>query len=308
MPTEPFRRLLDPDEAVTQIRRVIDLVSPLLREVINHATWAHQRCHGEMASGSVPDESFAALTLYRNVIEMSDAIDVLFQQSCIPSSIPLLRSSFEASLSLEYLLASDYTRRALAWYCDQIHGRIRIAQLGDHSTPEGRDFLNAMYPADPSRWPSLNDVRAEIDRYQDLLREPHLLQISTDYMNLPRPRRHWYSLYGGPSNIREMSVALNHRVEYDYLYRLWSSVAHASNLSSYFSVLPTGQPVFSSVRNPEDIKNAATYAISFLLRSTRAMIAHFRDGEDISRWYLSEVRPRWDALMSTQITINSIVQ
>lgn len=306
MTTEPFTRILDPDASVEQIRRVIDLVSPLLREVINHAAWAHQRCHVEMASGTVPDESFAALTLYRNVIEFSDAIDVLFHQSCVPASIPLLRSSFEASLSLEHILSADYSRRALAWYCEHVHNRIRIAQLGDHSTPEGRDFLNALYSGDQSRWPNHTDLRAEIDRYQSLLREPHLVQIDTDYRNLRRPR-HWYSLYGGPPNIRELALSLNHRMEYDYLYRVWSSVSHCTNLSAYFQVLPTGQPVFASIRNPEEIRNAATYAVTFLLRSTRAMIAHFRAGEDITRWYLSEVKPRWDTLMHTTITINSIV-
>lgn len=305
MPTEPFRPLLDPETAVAGIGQVIDLVSPLLREVVNHASMAFQRCHVEMASGTVPDESLAPLTLYRNVIEFSDAIEVLFSQSCMPASIPLLRSSFEASLALEYILSADYSRRALAWYCEQVHDRIRICRLGDHSTAAGRDFFNALHPNSPASWPELLDVRAEIDHYRDLLNEPHLQQINSDYEALRRPR--WYKLYGGPSNIRELAICLDHRVEYDYLYRVWSSVAHCTNLSEYFTVGSPDRGAFCSIRNPSDIRNLATYAVAFLLRSTRAMIARFRLGEDITRWYMSEVSPRWDALLNVQINIQSIV-
>ena len=46
--------------------------------------------------------------------------------------VPLLRSSFEAVLALEYILESDYRQRSLAWLVSYIHpAHIRTSLAGE---------------------------------------------------------------------------------------------------------------------------------------------------------------------------------
>ena len=40
-------------------------------------------------------------------MEMTDGIEVLISQACVVPAIPLLRSSFEALISMEYILEKE---------------------------------------------------------------------------------------------------------------------------------------------------------------------------------------------------------
>ena len=93
---DPYRDILDPEGAVENAAGVIKVASPLLRELVNQATWALQRCHAASDKPVRGDEDLVPLTLFRHVIEFSDAIEVLVAQSCSVPVVPLLRSSKRA--------------------------------------------------------------------------------------------------------------------------------------------------------------------------------------------------------------------
>ena len=104
MPTQPFRLLLDREEAVSRARPLTDLVSPVLQEVINYSTQALVRCESQMApKGNDEDLHIAPIVLFRRSVELTDAIETLLTQSCVEPAFPLLRSSLEATLSLMYM-------------------------------------------------------------------------------------------------------------------------------------------------------------------------------------------------------------
>jgi hypothetical protein len=74
MPTEEFRPLLDRLEAIANAKPLADAACPLLREVVNHATWAMQRCHAATDAPGGENEDLAVFVLYRHMIELADAI------------------------------------------------------------------------------------------------------------------------------------------------------------------------------------------------------------------------------------------
>lgn len=306
MTTDPFRKLLDPEFAIAGAKAIIEVVSPLLGEVINHATWAFQRCQSEKSSHAGIDEDLAAFILYRHVIEFTDAIEVLLSKVCAVPSVVLLRSSFEACLSLEYIMRSDYSNRSLAWLCEYGHRRLKMYHILDQNNALGKEFSRAWEQEFSSSFPTHVDVSTEISRLQVFLSKPHMVPIEKEYQRQKKAQKcspKWFSLFDGPRDLRSLASLLKHQVEYDHLYRYWSSTTHAGDVAAYLTKSSQGTGAFKSIRYPEGFKDTSLLAVTLQLRATRLMIDHFRAGEDLSCWFSTKVKPAYDQLKSLQITI-----
>jgi hypothetical protein len=109
-PTEPAFKLLNRSQSIADAKPLIERASPLLREIVNYSTNVFMRC---MHAGNSGSKDLPAFTLYLHMIEMTDGIEVLMSQACCEPAVPLLRSSFEASMSLRYMLQEDYENRSL---------------------------------------------------------------------------------------------------------------------------------------------------------------------------------------------------
>jgi hypothetical protein len=151
MATKEYKPLLERREAIENAKPLIDAACPLLREIVNHATWAMQRCHAASDALGGENEDLAAFVLYRHMIELTDGIEVMFAASCVDAAVPALRALFEASLSLDFILREDYTRRSLAWTCAYMHQRIAAHQTLDVNTQAGAAYAKVM--ADETREP-----------------------------------------------------------------------------------------------------------------------------------------------------------
>ena len=142
MPTGEPNKLLERDLSRVAAKPITDIASPLLQELVNAGLMAFLRCEVEVADKGVENEDVAALILYRHMIEMVDGIQVLVLQSCGTAAIPLLRSEFEASMGLSYLLgdADRYLQRSLSWLVAHLHGAIKGRKVLDLSSQGGKEF------------------------------------------------------------------------------------------------------------------------------------------------------------------------
>ena len=126
MPTEPRQDVLYRELSQIQANELNKVISPLLQEVINFATNVFIRC----MSYSEGDENvdLAPFALYRHIMELSDGIEVLLSNACPVPAIPLLRSSFEALLSLEFITEDTdlYERRSLTWLASYVRKRLAV--------------------------------------------------------------------------------------------------------------------------------------------------------------------------------------
>ena len=80
MPTTPLESILYREFAKSRAKEIIDIGSPLLQELVNHATNAFARC-ADSAKGNV-DEDAAPLARYHHLIEMVDGVEVLISEGC----------------------------------------------------------------------------------------------------------------------------------------------------------------------------------------------------------------------------------
>jgi len=295
MPTDPLKKIINRDSSKANARPMIDIAKPLLHELVNYASNAIVRC--ATSSEANPNEDLAILSLYRHIMEMTDAIEVLIGESCVMPAVPILRSSFEALVSMEYITesSSHYTTRSLSWLVDYIHQRIAMYERLDPSTAKGKDF-QASIRKDQSvqklALPPASKAREAASNLRNLLSDPQFAEINQDFLKLERPKI-WYRLYGGPNNLRELAHHVGRAALYDFMYRYWSRVSHGHDFSAFLTKAPHGQATIRPIRDHAEMKNVANFAVIMILASTRVLLRWFRPGEDIRPWYLREVRPRF---------------
>ena len=301
MPTKPLESILYRDLSKAQARPIIELASSVLQELVNFASNALVRCATSIKGQE--NEDLALLSLYRHIMEMTDGVEVLISQSSVTPAIPLIRSSFEALISMEYIVEDNahYVTRSLAWLVDYVHRRLRLYGSLDPSTPRGQEFQQALSQdktLNTIALPPQADVSQALANLQGLLAKPQLAAMDQDFMQL-RGQRKWYRLYGGPNNTRGLAHHVGRAAEYDFLYREWSRVSHAHDFAPFIARTLDGKGAIRGIRDPSDLKNTAIFAATFMLGATRTLIGKFRPGEDIRTWYLRDIRPRYTQLLSS---------
>lgn len=212
---------------------------------------------------------------------MVDGVEVLIREACSVSAIPLFRSAFESALSLEFLLADDskYLERSLSWFCAHVHRRISWLEQMDPATMKGAEFKKA-WENSFGNWNPPSATASFVASQRAILASPQLQPIEAEHQSQRKKNPNWYSLFGGPNDLRALAEDLNRTAEYDTLYRAWSTVVHANDPLSFMRADAGGDPHFTSIRFPENLAKYAFFASTLLIRATRLMLRKFRSGED----------------------------
>ena len=220
--------LLDRDISIAQTNSIRRLAGPVLRRVVDEAVGIFAR---SISTADHQYEHRGILMPFHHAIEMLDGVEVLLDNSCVVASHTSLRSAFEASLSVRHVLARDTERRSLSYVVGDAYGRLHWYEDHDINSARGKEFAKEMQLEDdvgfpvPTREMIADNIEA-IKR--DLPEEPYA-QISAEYQRvankLRRRRVNWYSLFGGPMNLRELAKSLGEIREYNTLYRKLSRTA-----------------------------------------------------------------------------------
>lgn len=300
MPTKPLETVLYRELQIARAKKFLEIATPLFQELVNYGSNALIRC----ATSSTRDENedLAVLNLYRHILEMTDAFEVMIATCCAAPTVPIIRSSFEALLGLEYILESktSYVQRSLSWLAVYAHRRLSLYEMMLVDSDRGKEFQAAVKK---DKWvtelPVLpqDRVKAAIDNMRQLLAREQFSDIEAEYESFEKPP-HWYQLFGGPANIQQLAYALNHHVQYDFLYRQWSTIAHAHDFSSFLAIDSTGESGIRGIRDAGPLQEVSRFAAMFMVEATRRILIEFRPGEDFSKYYKAEVGDMYRQVMS----------
>jgi hypothetical protein len=292
MPTKAFDQLLSRDIRKAEARSTIGDSCALLTEIVNHATNAFQRCQEEMKTG-LPDEHLPVLLEYYHIIEMTDGIQVLISESCVVPAIPLLRSSFEALLSLEYILDKQSQQRSFAWLSMYTHRRLTAYRRLDPANPEYK-VLEGLWLEDVGEAMRLPKTWSPSYALAGVLNRPGYADAEQEYQRLKssKQRFEWFTFYGGPKTIQSLARTLKHGAQYELLYRQWSGISHAEDLSHFLTRGAEHKAAFRPLRNHQQMHEVVRNASQLALEATRMMLGKYRHGEEksIARWYASEIQ------------------
>ena len=293
MSTKPHEAILYRELSIVDAKELIDISSPLLKEQINFGTNALVRCQSS-AKGEI-DVDLAILALYRHMLEVTDGLEVLTSHACVIPALPLLRSSFEGYLSMEFILEKDqdYETRSLSWLLGYAHARLNMYKRLDPSTNKGKEakrvFEDDLVASTilPLKYPLSKKNKFAMDNLESFLSKDHIKPINEEYQKHKNPK--WFHLFDGPSNIRELAIHFKMGGFYEILYRYWSRSAHSQDLLSFISRTADGESAIGRVRNTKELAKVVSLASTFLLGATRIMLNKFRPGEDLSAWFKREI-------------------
>jgi hypothetical protein len=292
MPTKPLETVIYRELQILRAGKFLEVATPLFQELVNYGSNALIRS----ATSSVREENedLAALNLYRHILELTDAFEVMIANACVAPTIPIVRSIFEALLGLEYILESNstYVQRSLSWLAIYLQKRISLYESMISESPRGKEFLASLRK---DKWihniPELpqDKVQDAIDNLKNLLNRAQFEDIVIEIEKMDGTPN-WYQLFGGPANIQQLAYHLDRHSHYDFLYRQWSTVAHAQDFSHFLGVDSTGEGGIRGIRDVGQIQDISRFVASFFLEATRKILLEFRPGESFSTYYESEVR------------------
>jgi len=310
MPTKPHEAILDRELSKAEAKEVIETASQLLQELVNYATNALIRCSTSKSLSGKEDEDRAILALYRHIIELTDGIEVMLSQGCALAAIPVLRSSFEASLAIEYILEKneDYVQRSLAWIIGYLHNTIDKYECYDPSTKKGqeaKELFDKDIEMDLLQRPiaPIAVIQENITKIQAQLAKPHLELIEKEYqrqiaLQKPKKRIEWYSLFDGPRSLLRLTKHLRRGASYVILYKQWSTIAHAES-NSFLTRTNEGDYFIRRLRDIGQIREVANFSAVYLLRTTRLILKELRPGEEqaLATWYKRDVQKPFQAIL-----------
>jgi hypothetical protein len=290
MPTSPPEALFDPDFFKVQIKSILNSAVPMLEEIRNYGLALFSRCLIRPEGG---DENSAILLPYLHLLEMLDAVIVLLPASAIGPSRLQLRSMLEASLTIEYVVQADTTRRGHAYLLlDALAEREFMKRL-DAQTEEGRKLRAEL---------GSESILAEFDKQfhssdlhngpqfpSALLEQPPYNEVWLEYNRLVKVKKmrpadiRWYCLFDGPRSIRQLAYILNRGAEYEFLYSPFSATAHVTAaLRRQVEVSGPRAGTLRPLRDPREIFTVCRLSHALTIRATRLVLDYFRPDEAAS--------------------------
>ncbi len=302
--TAPWKKMLNVDFSAVNARELIDYACPFLEEVRNYATWVYGRCGNHGNDGDLP-----VFVLFHHVIEMADGIHVLLSASCCEPALPLLRSLFEAFISMEYVLTSkdeaEYSRKSRSWMYMERRKDIKRYALLD-PIPQPQSNVPEMLKQHLLNLGPLPDVKGIIQEMERNLKSDEMAEIVEEHHSKRPKASEWYQLFKGPNSRRELAREVGREDLYELFYTDWSRTAHGGDSQRYVIGKRGGKYTIRSLRSCRNLYRYATWTSYFLVGAMDLMIKRFRPAElapssGYVRWH-DEMRQRCQALAGQEVT------
>jgi hypothetical protein len=191
-----------------------------------------------MEKASSGDENIPIPMLFRQSIELLDAMTILFKQQSIEPCKLFLRSVFENYLSIIYLTDKDSIKRARCFLFYYYKKGLNENKRYDHSIESGREFIKKLKKDKKvgdkflRKTPEFQKLLNEkIENLNTLIDQPEFEKIKNEYEQLKKLNRKfsWYTFYGGPKNLEGLADLLGRTASYEILYRQWSKYSHGED-------------------------------------------------------------------------------
>ena len=309
MPTEPYDKII-PDPIINdEVLDVLKHFSDIIVEVRNFGSHIYKQSSDASSGGY---EVAPLLLLFRNILEIIDAIALLMKESSIEPCKVLLRTFFESLLSIEYMTEEETEKRALCFLVWDIDKKLKNLRKIDPLLPEGKQFLskkNKDRLANKANFEKIKGIPEGIKKYEEKLKRPHYVEIEKEYQETRTTMKnpHWYSLFGGPRSLEMLADNLQLSGVYEVFYRHWSDSIHGTDIfeGKVSASATPGEVLISQIRLPNNAQYITQMAISLSLDVYRNLIKYFVPSmlNDYRNWYIKEIRESYQRLAGDPVII-----
>ncbi len=275
----PQSDILDRDLAIAEAKPIIDKWSPYLIDLCNFGTNLLCRC--DKSRDAIDGTPESLLHLYYHILQMADAAQVLCSKCCFTATIPLLRSMWEANISIDYMVKTDFESSSTAWMACCYRDLKSQLERFDLSTEKGKEFYR-LTKDEPHRHilekfvRNSDYVRKAIKALSDKLGQSKYASV------LARTQgkyKKWFSI-NGKTDLPRLAADLGRRIEYEVLFRRDSTMLHAVDANNMI----LAQDGFRYIQRIRDCSNGEKVYMrvqSILVNSTVLVASMLRADENV---------------------------
>jgi hypothetical protein len=273
-----------------------------LEELVNHGSHMIPRCF----TSSKRDRKAVIVVgvLLKQVVGMLDGAVELLRRSCVNASYLQLRSAFEASVYIDWILQLRSDRRARAYYVWNVRRDLNWTKRGIPGTPEyrllARETRRIWGVGLPDPKPSKEELaafKAERVRIEKFLNQPQYRTWNAKFehtRDLKALRdRDWYSVLFPPKrrgSFFQICKAVRRVTEYRGIYEIGSETMHGSLTKAHVEV-GEGRMTFLPVRDPRAADEIIQYLASVAFHTFNRVLEEYRPGE--SERFARKWRGEW---------------
>jgi hypothetical protein len=269
----------------------------LLEELVNYGTNLVPRAFA--SSDKEIKDIVIVSTLLKHAVAVLDGIHILTAKGATTSAIPLLRSVFEVSVYLGWILQRETGSRAMLYFVWDIRRQLFWALCLKAGSLEYTNHQKAMTDAPfGSTGPNIEDqiIDAQIELNQKKLATPECSAAHAEFEKRKKKSGRdvdWY-VPGGVNHLREMARAVGKESLYQTMYSSFSNVTHGQVLKKHIGFSKDGF-VFEPIRNLTDIEEIFRFSTTFALGIYRLILDTYRPAEIevFNRKYVREWRGRF---------------
>lgn len=257
----------------------------------------------KLAHADGKDHHVTSLMLMVGLAEAIDGVTILVGNGSAKNCGHMLRTAFESQLGLCYIWedAANYERRSRAYQVAHLHQRLKWAQRCDQDSPLGKQ-LKAELKDDPFADLFFSQsalAKTQTKDWEQRLQSPKYAPIEQEWQATKKAQSgkepNWYSLWGGPKDIRRLALRLRKGSAYEALYRNWSETTHAEDALSRILNKGEGDMIhLDPIRSPRGLRTVCQHACNFSVETARVAIQKLADHlwPNYQRRYLEDLREK----------------
>jgi hypothetical protein len=242
MPDNPHQKIYGLDEAQAFVKEKLSVYIDFLQDLANFGSNLIPRCY--VSSERTLGDTVLIASLLKHVVCMLDGIVILLKHGAVFPSELQLRSLFEARAYIQWILEDDTERKAtqyFVWHWRRDLDWTRSVLEGTKENDRLKAALNPKAEVSTAYISSMkgrqDEVKTEEKKLLELLNAPEFKSVNDEFERLrtdnkgkrSKHDRNWYSVFSGPSNLRELCEKLSIEGEYDIFFLLhprWLTPQH----------------------------------------------------------------------------------
>lgn len=244
----------------------------LIDEIVLQSEWVVQKSTEHYPDGTY---ELAATIHIRQMSDYADAISLLLRNGSSDSTLPLIRTLFELSVSLEYLISNDFENRARKFFFYYYKKKEIDLLKGKDGTPENYKFreelLNDKHVSQNFITSLFVDDKIDnkIAAVQDLLNGSIYKELNNYYDKeaSDTEKRYWYSMQKGPKSFKKLVETLEMHSRYSISYHFWSGHTHGWDIVNKNLIFENEGAKIIAKRNPLNSNINAQETIIILRRA-----------------------------------------
>lgn len=293
-------------EVDTQLRPHITALS----EIVDYGTHLIPRCWTS-STRSIRD-MIVLTVLLKQVVALLDASVELLSKGCVEPTLLQLRAAFEASVYIDWILASRQQARAKAYYVWNVRRSLRWTKRVLKGTPEakalgketkGLSIQSKLWkPEDQHAW------REEIKRLESHLNSPSYRTLNARFEKRRGKRPYdgdWYEIMFRKKrkiSFYEICRRVRRQAQYRFIYEIGSEAMHSSRSNAHIRILNREQIGILPLRELTEFGFVYQVFMPLALQTYQRVLQEYRPDE--VPLFAQKYANDWRKLMLTEIKVS----